>query len=59
MLVTALDEIVWLLNVRASDVAYNPVALSYLLVTWDRVVWYVDKGAVRSQVTEETFAELE
>ena len=59
MLVTALDEIVWLLNVRASDVAYNPVALSYLLVTWDRVVWYVDKTVDKSPVTEETLAVLE
>ena len=52
MLVTALDEIVWLLNVRASDVAYNPVALSYLLVTWD-------KAGEKSPVTAETYAELE
>ena len=59
MLVTALDEIVWLLNVRASDVAYNPVALSYLLVTWDKAVWYVDKAGEKSPVTAETYAELE
>ncbi len=31
-LVTALDEIAWLLNIRASDVAYNPLCVAYLLV---------------------------
>lgn len=31
-LVTALDEIAWLLNIRAADVAYNPLCVSYLLV---------------------------
>lgn len=45
ILLTALDEIAWTLNVRASDVEYNPVVLSYLLVTSDRVNWYVRKNA--------------
>ena len=43
MLVTALDEIAWLLNVRGGDVAYNPVVISYLLVTRDETRWYVRK----------------
>ena len=42
---TALDEIVWLLNVRGSDVDYNPVVISYLLVTMDQVYWFVRKDA--------------
>lgn len=33
MVVAALDESAWLLNVRGSDVAYNPVVISYTLVT--------------------------
>ena len=40
---TALDEIAWLLNVRGSDVDYNPVVISYLLVTMDQVYWFVRK----------------
>lgn len=39
-LLTALDEIAWLLNIRGNDVAYNPVLLSYLLVTKETVVLY-------------------
>ena len=41
MLVTALDEIAWLLNVRASDIDYNPFVISYLIVSADDVKWYV------------------
>ena len=41
MLVTALDEIAWLLNVRASDIEYNPFVISYLIVSEDEVKWFV------------------
>ena len=40
MLLTALDEIAWLLNVRASDIDYNPLVISYLIVTPDEVRWF-------------------
>lgn len=61
ILITALDEIAWLLNVRASDVEYNPVVISYLLVTSDKVEWYVKKnyGASADPETRSSFAELE
>ncbi len=42
---SALDQIAWLLNVRGSDVAYNPVVISYLLVTLDDAFWFVQKDA--------------
>ena len=41
MLITALDETAWLLNVRASDIEYNPLVISYLLVSLDDVKWFV------------------
>ena len=31
-LVSALDELAWLLNIRGSDIDYNPLAIAYLLV---------------------------
>ena len=60
MLLTALDEIAWLLNVRGQDVAYNPVVISYLLVTRDTVQWFVRKGPVPDgdDETEDSFYEL-
>lgn len=45
VLVTALDQIAWLLNIRGADIAYNPVVLSYLLVTLDDAYWFVRKDA--------------
>ena len=33
VLLTSLDEIVWMLNVRGSDIEYNPLIISYLLKT--------------------------
>lgn len=41
MLVSALDEIAWLFNVRASDIEYNPLVISYLLVTADDTKWFL------------------
>ena len=57
---TALDEIVWLLNVRGSDVDYNPVVISYLLVTMDQVYWFVRKDdfADYDEETQASFDEL-
>ena len=57
MLLTALDEIAWLLNIRASDIPYNPVCLSYLLVTMDQVCWYVTKDDF-ARPDERTLASL-
>ena len=55
---TALDEIAWLLNVRGSDVEYNPVVISYLLVTMDQVYWFVRKDTLED-VDEETQASFD
>lgn len=41
---SALDEIAWLLNVRGSDISYNPLVISYVLVTQDYVKWFVRKS---------------
>ena len=41
---SSLDEVAWLLNVRGSDIEYNPLIISYLLVSQDYVKWFV-RGA--------------
>ena len=38
---SSLDEVAWLLNVRGSDIEYNPLVISYLLVSQDYVKWFV------------------
>lgn len=59
ILLSSLDEIAWLLNVRATDIEYNPYVISYLLVTQDSAVWYVLKDGVCDAGTEATFNILE
>lgn len=58
ILLTALDEIAWLLNVRASDIEFNPLVISYLLVTSDSVKWFVLKDDIEDKETDLTFGEL-
>ncbi|MFP4535327.1 MAG: aminopeptidase P family protein [Spirochaetaceae bacterium] len=48
-LITALDEIAWLLNLRGSDVAYNPIFLAYLLVESTEVRIFVDESKLAPQ----------
>lgn len=59
ILLSSLDEIAWMLNVRASDIDYNPLAISYLLITVDSASWYVIKDAEVYPESEATFSILE
>ncbi len=54
-----LDDIAWTLNVRASDIEYNPLVISFLLVGPETAEWFVQKEIVEDPVTEATFAELQ
>ena len=59
VLLSSLDEIAWMLNVRGADIDYNPLVISYLLVTFDSVKWYVRRGdGCMDPDTEDSFAEL-
>ena len=42
LLVTALDEIAWVLNLRGSDVHCNPVFVSYLLISPENITLYMN-----------------
>lgn len=44
--VSSLDDIAWILNLRGSDIAYNPVFVSYLLIGKNRVVLMVDRQKI-------------
>lgn len=45
LLLTSLDDIAWLLNIRGNDVACNPVVLSYVLLSMDKITLYAQKEA--------------
>ena len=50
MLVSALDDIAWTLNLRGTDVHCNPVFVSYLLIADDNVSLFVDEAKVSEKV---------
>lgn len=41
-LITPLDEIAWTLNIRCRDIQYNPVALSYLYISPEKAILFID-----------------
>ncbi len=49
---TTLDDIVWLLNIRGGDVPCNPVVLSYLAVTQQEVLLFINPATVSDEVRE-------
>ena len=59
ILLSSLDEIAWMLNVRASDIEYNPLIISYLLVTLDKAVWFVEKDGAIDESSAACFSILE
>ena len=48
LIVSALDEIAWLLNIRGNDVEYNPVVISYVVLEADKCTLFVNPEKVDS-----------
>ncbi len=49
---TKLDDIMWLFNLRGSDVECNPVAMSYAYLTKERTVLFLQDKAVSKEVAK-------
>ena len=54
-IISALDEIAWLFNIRGTDIAYNPVVISYAFLSKDDACLFIDN----SKLNSDTKAELE
>jgi len=52
LVVTNLDEIAWLLNLRGSDITYNPVFFSYVVLTLDEIHFFIDEHRLENHVKE-------
>lgn len=52
-IIASLDDICWLFNIRGRDVAYNPVAYCYSIITEDKAELYIYKDKVESGLSEE------
>ena len=48
LIVSALDEIAWLLNIRGNDVEYNPVVIAYVVLEADRCTLFVNPEKIDS-----------
>ena len=48
LIVSALDEIAWLLNIRGNDVEYNPVVISYVVLEADKCTLFVNPEKIDS-----------
>lgn len=51
--ITTLDDIAWLFNIRGGDVKFNPVVLSYALITLDKVYLFLDKSKLNEEILNE------
>ena len=50
MLMSALDDIAWTLNLRGTDVHCNPVFVSYLLIAHDKATLFIDRNKLSPQI---------
>lgn len=51
MLMAALDDIAWTLNLRGNDVHCNPVFIAYLLITTQRATLFVHEGKLTTEAS--------
>lgn len=51
-ILTSLDDIAWLLNIRGNDVRYNPVILSYAAVTQNEFFFFVHREALGEKIAD-------
>ena len=49
LLLTSLDDIAWLFNMRGDDIAYNPVVLSFCVIKENEVRLFVQKGSLNAE----------
>eukprot|EP00953_Heterococcus_sp_UTEX-ZZ885_P041422 21131-Heterococcus_DN1.PRE.2 len=50
--ISALDEVAWLLNIRGGDVQCSPVAIAYAVVTLSTVLLFIDSRKLTAEVRE-------
>lgn len=49
-ILTSLDDIAWLFNIRGRDVKYNPVVLSYAVITLEKAILFVDENKLNDEI---------
>ena len=49
LLLTSLDDIAWLFNMRGDDIAFNPVVLAFCVITEKEVRLFIQKGSLNAE----------
>lgn len=49
-ILTCLDDIAWLFNIRGNDIPYNPVILSYIIITKEKGYFFVNENALNLEI---------
>ncbi len=52
-IVVSLDEIAWALNLRGTDISYNPVFHAFLIITTDQVRLFINPHKLTAQIAKE------
>ena len=52
-ILTSLDDIAWLFNIRGNDVKFNPVVMAYAIIKMDEVILYIDNNKVTDEIISE------
>ena len=56
-LVTSLDDIAWIFNIRGTDVSYNPVAIAYALISSSEATLFIHPAKVSDDIKKELVAD--
>lgn len=56
-LISSLDDMAWLFNIRGSDVKCNPVVLSFALISQDNAVLFIDQAKLRETDKKQLMAD--
>lgn len=51
-IISTLDDIAWILNVRGNDIPHVPVVLSFLVIGKEDAMWFVEENALSDEVKE-------
>ncbi len=49
-LITTLDDLCWVLNIRSNDVEYNPVCIAYAVISQNKTTFFVDSSKVPDSI---------
>jgi Xaa-Pro aminopeptidase len=59
LVISSLDEIAWLYNLRGSDISFNPVFISYAVVTGDKAFLFIDPRKISEDVRKHLGSHVE